>query len=225
MTNADQEENGIDNHPNHDCDGEEEEEEEDPSKYLIRAAQGHSIAIEHSSLLTPLTLETAPAIVVHGTYRKAWPLILSSNGLKRMSRTLIHCAPAVHFAPILSPASPLDASSSSSFTVNTAATTATTTTATATPLPEGSSLPGAAPERESVKVISGARSTADVHIYIDVHRSMREAGLQWWRSDNHVILTEGDPSTGLLSTQFFVKAVEKPSGKHLWEDGHAVREK
>ncbi|KFX98824.1 hypothetical protein V490_02092, partial [Pseudogymnoascus sp. VKM F-3557] len=40
-----------------------------PSDWLIRANQGHSIAIESSALLTPITLEAdnIPPIVVHGT--------------------------------------------------------------------------------------------------------------------------------------------------------------
>lgn len=190
------------------------QEDEDPSKYLIRATQGHSIAIDNSNLLTPMTLETAPAIVVHGTYAQAWPLILKSGGLKRMSRTLIHFAPAV-----LPGFTPLPSSSGSSSQKA-------SQQAQQPPQPAEtpSSLLDAQPQAsgEEPKVISGMRKSADVHIYVDVHRSIRDGNAQWWRSENNVFLTEGEPDKGLLPTTFFVKAVHQRTGKVLWEDGKAV---
>ncbi|OBT87829.1 hypothetical protein VE02_02138 [Pseudogymnoascus sp. 03VT05] len=63
-----------------------------PSDWLIRANQGHSIAIESSALLTPITLEAdnIPPVVVHGTYYAFYPSIVASGGLKKMSRNHIH---------------------------------------------------------------------------------------------------------------------------------------
>ncbi|OBT62642.1 hypothetical protein VE03_07514 [Pseudogymnoascus sp. 23342-1-I1] len=63
-----------------------------PSDWLIRANQGHSIAIESSALLTPITLEAdnIPPVVVHGTYYAFYPSILASGGLKKMTRNHIH---------------------------------------------------------------------------------------------------------------------------------------
>ena len=66
-----------------------------PEDYLIRANQGHSIAIESEGLLTPITQETLPDMAVHGTTHGAWPLIVQSGGLKRMSRTHVHFAPGL----------------------------------------------------------------------------------------------------------------------------------
>lgn len=68
------------------------EKDIDPSHWLIRANQGHSIAIESSALLKPLTLEAdnIPEIVVHGTYFAYYPLILASGGLKKMTRNHVH---------------------------------------------------------------------------------------------------------------------------------------
>jgi len=65
---------------------------DDPADYLIRANQGHSIAVENEGLLTPITSDNLPSIVVHGTTHGAWPLIVSSRGLKRMGRTHVHFA-------------------------------------------------------------------------------------------------------------------------------------
>ena len=67
---------------------------DDPSNYLIRANQGHSIKVEEDGLLDPITLESGdlPETVVHGTTTRAWPLIVRSGGLKTMTRTHVHFA-------------------------------------------------------------------------------------------------------------------------------------
>ncbi|KAF3009613.1 hypothetical protein E8E13_006982 [Curvularia kusanoi] len=67
---------------------------DDPADYLIRANQGHSIKVDTEGLLTPITREAGnvPAIVVHGTDERAWPLILKGGGLRRMTRNHIHFA-------------------------------------------------------------------------------------------------------------------------------------
>lgn len=65
----------------------------DPSQWLIRANQGHSIKVDEDGLMEPIALGSdLPAIVVHGTTSKAWPLILSSGGLKKMTRNHVHFA-------------------------------------------------------------------------------------------------------------------------------------
>ncbi|KND94827.1 tRNA 2'-phosphotransferase 1 [Tolypocladium ophioglossoides CBS 100239] len=62
--------------------------------YLIRANQGHSIKIESSSLLEPITLAAAniPPRVLHGTYFVFWPAIVESGGLRPMGRNHVHCS-------------------------------------------------------------------------------------------------------------------------------------
>jgi 2'-phosphotransferase len=69
-------------------------ESDDPSDYLIRANQGHSIKVDVEGLLTPITAEAGnvPETVVHGTNESAWHLILKSGGLRRMGRNHIHFA-------------------------------------------------------------------------------------------------------------------------------------
>ncbi|KAG9234246.1 KptA family-domain-containing protein [Amylocarpus encephaloides] len=66
----------------------------DPSDWVIRANQGHSIAVESASILSPITIElnNIPELVVHGTYFAFYQSILDAGGLKKMSRTHIHCS-------------------------------------------------------------------------------------------------------------------------------------
>ena len=68
----------------------------DPSHFLIRATQGHSIkTVEAASLLEPLLLSDEsklPETVVHGTFHGAWPAILQSGGLQCMGRNHVHFA-------------------------------------------------------------------------------------------------------------------------------------
>lgn len=63
----------------------------------IRANQGHSISLVDPNLLLcrlePAELETIP-LIVHGTYQDAWQSI-QKQGLKRMTRNHIHCAPGL----------------------------------------------------------------------------------------------------------------------------------
>lgn len=68
----------------------------DASQWLIRANQGHSINVDEDGLLEPITLESeVPSTVVHGTTAKAWPLIMSTGGLKKMTRNHVHFAPGL----------------------------------------------------------------------------------------------------------------------------------
>ncbi|KAH7170486.1 KptA family-domain-containing protein [Dactylonectria macrodidyma] len=70
-------------------------------------------------------------------------------------------------------------------------------------------------------VVSGMRRDAELIVEIDVAASLAD-GLTWWRSDNGVLLTEGD-AEGVLSSRYF-KAV---TGRQidvgvLWQDGQWV---
>ncbi|RFU79942.1 trna 2`-phosphotransferase [Trichoderma arundinaceum] len=70
-------------------------------------------------------------------------------------------------------------------------------------------------------VLSGMREDAELVIEIDVEKSLQE-GIQWWKSDNGVLLTEGGED-GLLSTRFF----KKVTGRNidigvLWEEGERL---
>ena len=61
-------------------------------KEYVRANQGHSLKhIRPDLLLTPIVDASEISVVVHGTTRKAWPLIAAS-GLSKMTRNHIHFA-------------------------------------------------------------------------------------------------------------------------------------
>jgi 2'-phosphotransferase len=144
---------------------------EEPSDWVIRANQGHSIAIDSAALLIPITLEVGnvPEIVVHGTYFAFYQPIIESGGLKKMGRNHIHFS---------------------------------------TGLPE---------DRQGV--ISGMRSDAEILIYVDIEKSLRDEGIKWWISENGVVLTEGD-GDGVLPSKYWKKVVgRKQDVGVLWEDG------
>ncbi|EHK24640.1 uncharacterized protein TRIVIDRAFT_168495, partial [Trichoderma virens Gv29-8] len=70
-------------------------------------------------------------------------------------------------------------------------------------------------------VTSGMRKDAELVIEIDVEKSLQD-GIQWWKSDNGVLLTEGGEG-GILSTSYF----KKVTGRNidvgvLWEDGERL---
>lgn len=60
----------------------------------IRANQGHSIArVDAAELLRRVSApDAAPRVAVHGTYRRLWPAIKASGGLRRMGRNHVHMA-------------------------------------------------------------------------------------------------------------------------------------
>ncbi len=82
-------------------------------------------------------------------------------------------------------------------------------------------------------VIPGLRRDAQVLVFLDVRRALREdPRLQWWRAENGVVLTEGD-ADGVLPTRFFKRVVLSRAGASLlpqdtkeqlvlWEDGNKV---
>lgn len=63
-----------------------------PADWVIRANQGHSIAVDSAALLIPITIEAGniPDVVVHGTYYGNYQSIINSGGLKKMGRNHIH---------------------------------------------------------------------------------------------------------------------------------------
>jgi 2'-phosphotransferase len=179
---------------------EEKEQDDDPANYLICANQGHSIKLAGTDAMhKPITLEdpdSMPDTVVHGTQRKAWPLIVRSGGLKPMSRTHVHFAiglpktfkqvPAAGDSPKLEP------------TV-------------------------AEQEAEPAKdVISGMRNSSTVLIYIDLKKAL-ESRLKFYMSKNGVVLCDGGEK-GVIPLEVF-KLVEQRMPKEnntLVKDGEMV---
>ncbi|KAJ5789548.1 uncharacterized protein N7518_006559 [Penicillium psychrosexuale] len=181
-------------------------EDTDPSNFLIRATQGHSIkTVNAASFLEPLSLSDEsklPKTVVHGTFHATWPLILQSGGLRCMGRNHIHFATGPSLESVL--AIHADAA-------------------------------GGKPKLDDSRVISGMRRDAQVLIYIDVRKAL-QAGVPLWRSENGVILSEGIPlvTSGqaekgegdkFVSLDFFDVVVERKVGLgKLWANGGALQE-
>ena len=68
---------------------------------------------------------------------------------------------------------------------------------------------------EEQKVISGMRANATIMIWVDVARSMKEGGLKWWRSENGVVLPEGDEQ-GTVSIRWVDRVELRGTGEILW---------
>ncbi len=170
-------------------------------QYLIRAAQGHSLAIASENLLTPITAGDAdcPEKVVHGTSMAAWKSILQIGGLKKMGRQHIH------FATGLPKASKAGGPGSGFNTVTDEPTDS---------IPEDNSA------EPAQKVISGMRKNAVVMVWVDVRRSMQEGGLKWWKSENGVVLTEGNEE-GKVGLKWVVRVEKRGTGEVLWEPSEA----
>lgn len=198
---------------------ENENESQNPSDYLIRANQGHSLkkVIQDQELLHPIIAaeeNNIPAMAIHGTTKNAWKLIVASGGLKPMGRNHIH------FAPGLPAGFDKDNKSSE-------ATTSTTTTTTTTMMidddddDDGEEKEEKEKEKEKeIPVISGIRASSKILIYLDLAKAM-QAGIKFWRSDNGVILSEGDEN-GLISMHFFHRVEDRTKeggGAILIRDG------
>lgn len=190
-------------------------EDTDPSHFLIRATQGHSIkSVDAASFLERLSLDSnLPDTVVHGTYHSAWPAILSSGGLRCMGRNHVHFATGPSLESIL----PKFQGGATSKPVN------------------------GKIELDDGRVISGMRRDAQVLIYIDLRKAL-EAGCPFWRSENGVILSEGVPVSSregggggkededentkrrVVPLEFFDVVVERKRGLGvIWEHGNEVQ--
>ena len=177
----------------------------DPSQYLIRATQGHSITtVSASTYLSPLTLDNAssiPETVVHGTFYAAWDAILRTGGLKPMSR--VH----VHFATGPSLRSVLDATST-----------------------DGEVRDAAGVLGTEKAVISGMRSDAQILMYVNIRKAL-QMGIPFWMSENGVVLSEGIPGSEgrykntKVPMECVDVAVEVKQGLGvLWQAGKVVKE-
>ena len=65
-------------------------------------------------------------------------------------------------------------------------------------------------------VISGMRKSATIMIWVDMVRSITGGGLKWWRSDNGVILTEGDKE-GWVEMEWVDRVERRGTGEILWQ--------
>ncbi len=66
---------------------------------------------------------------------------------------------------------------------------------------------------EGDEVISGVRITSTIFVWVDLEKSAREGGVEWWISRNGVVLTEG---MGKLLALEWVRWVERRNGDVLF---------
>ncbi|KAJ9637202.1 hypothetical protein H2199_007488 [Coniosporium tulheliwenetii] len=82
------------------------------------------------------------------------------------------------------------------------------------------------PQRTSTPpVISGMRMSSTILVYVDLRAAMA-AGLEFWRSENGVVLSEGDEN-GLVPIKFFKRVEERTrggGGRVVVRDGQVVAE-
>ncbi|KAL8924778.1 MAG: hypothetical protein Q9208_003868 [Pyrenodesmia sp. 3 TL-2023] len=185
---------------------------DNPSDYLIRATQGHSLAISNENLLTPLLPDdpSCPDEVVHGTLSDRWEKIRKSGALKRMGRQHIHFALGIPSSSSSKKITAQDSSIGDDL--------AELDLDAEDRVKDGDGVKDKGSVREEVngeQVISGMRSSADVLVWVDVKRSAREGGIKWWRSENGVVLTEGGRKGGVRLE--WVRRVERRgTGEVLW---------
>lgn len=189
-----------------------------PSHFLIRATQGHSIkSVEAASFLEPLSLDDEtklPTTVVHGTFHAAWHLILKSGGLRCMKRNHVHFATGPQLDDVL-----LDHKDGIFHTLKDQED------------QKGDSQKDKAKAKNEEKdkdgqVISGMRRDAQVLIYINIRKALA-AGASFWRSENGVILSEGVSVNGeqIVPLEFADVVVERKLGLgKIWEGGRVIRE-
>ncbi|KAI0481602.1 RNA 2'-phosphotransferase, Tpt1 [Xylaria cf. heliscus] len=199
--------------------------DDDAAHWVIRANQGHSIAIASEALHAPVTLEdrNVPDVVVHGTYFAFWPSIVAAGGLKKMGRTHVHFGTGI----------PGDGKEGGGLVHDVED-------------EEDEEGATAAAAQSRPKVISGMRADAEVLIFVDVERALRDnetssSGgggggggssntaeekaadeIKWWISENNVVLTEGN-AEGLVPLKYFKEVRGRRQGVGLlWKDGEKV---
>ncbi|KAI0448728.1 hypothetical protein F5B21DRAFT_521338 [Xylaria acuta] len=199
--------------------------EDDAAHWVIRANQGHSIAIASEALHAPVTLAAGnvPDVVVHGTYFAFWPAIVAAGGLKKMGRTHVHFGTGV-------PGD--DGGSGGGGQVHNVE-------------DEEEEEEGEGAVQNKPKVISGMRADAELLIFVDVEGALRDTeasssggngttdetageggggggGMKWWISENNVVLTEGN-AEGLVPLTYFKEVRGRRQGVGLlWKDGKKV---
>lgn len=90
----------------------------------------------------------------------------------------------------------------------------------AIPVEPTGSIPKDNSTEAAQRVISGMRKNAVVMVWVDVKRSMQEGGLKWWKSENGVVLTEGD-GKGKVGLEWVVRVEKRGTGEVIWEPGES----
>lgn len=168
-----------------------------PEDWLIRANQGHSIKVESEALLRPIAILSSDEAEDKSTTGEDG----ETKGPVPVPKTVVH---GTYFAfwPTIVESGGLRVMRRTHVHCSVG-------------LPE-----------DGKEVISGMRRDAELLVHIDVEKSIREAGMKWWMSENGVVLTEGieeDGVAGLVPARFFREVVgRKKDVGVLWRDGEKV---
>jgi len=160
-------------------------------------------------------------MVVHGTRHDAWPLILESGGLKRMRRNHVHFATGVPeqlqtlFREKAATSFTPQSEAETRLADNTDGEVADGNEGNVAALPTDERIP-------TPTVLSGMRNSSTLLIYINL-RAALTAGLKFYKSENGVVLSEGDAENGVVGIEFFER-VEEKGGRVLVQDGKVVEE-
>ncbi|KAI1768840.1 RNA 2'-phosphotransferase, Tpt1 [Hypoxylon sp. FL1150] len=191
----------------------------DPAAWLIRANQGHSIALADEGLHTPVTLEAGniPEVVVHGTYFAFWNAIVEAGGLKKMGRQ------HVHFGTGLLPQDD-DGDGGAGDGGGDSSEKGGEKGKKDKNVHGDGDKDGKRGEKKQPTVISGMRSDAELLVFVDVERSLRDGGVRWWISANGVVLTDGN-ADGVVPLKYFKEVRGRRQGVGvLWREGEKVAE-
>ncbi len=194
----------------------DDDDGDDPAAWLIRANQGHSIRLAPEGLHAPVTrgAGNVPAVAVHGTYFAFWDAIVAAGGLRRMGRTHVHFGTGLPPEEEDTSAAAAGGGGGAGREVE---------------VGEEEEEDGEPTGREGRGVISGMRADAELLIFVDVEKSLRDGvgegggrGLKWWLSANDVLLTEGD-ADGVVPLKYFREVRGRRQGVGvLWKDGEKV---
>lgn len=170
--------------------------------------------------------ENCPDEVVHGTFEDTWAKILKSGGLKKMGRQHVHFAMGVPTSSSSSrnPGTGKPDPKGSIVSKNKSASAededdddiAIDTFNITAGIP--ASIKTSNPAKPEETVISGMRASANILIWVDVKRSAVEGGLEWWRSANGVVLTEGD-GEGKVGLEWVRRVERRGTGEVVWRGG------
>ncbi|ESA43215.1 hypothetical protein GE21DRAFT_4240 [Neurospora crassa] len=188
---------------------EDGEKSEEPGDWLIRANQGHSIKLESEGLLRRLVLGRGGGGGQQQQQQQGQETEGEDGGTIPIPETVVHGTYFAFWDKIIQSGG-LKPMGRNHVHFSTGL-----------------------PEDTERGVISGMRSDAEVLVFVDVERSIRDAeeaekedkegkGIKWWMSDNGVVLTEGDKD-GLVPLKYFKEVRGRRQGVGLlWKDGHKV---
>lgn len=177
--------------------------------WLIRANQGHSIKIESAGLLRPIALDAE----VDAAAALEDP---SGTRAVRVPRVVVHGTYIAFWRAIVESGG-LKRMGRNHLHCSTG-------------LPRWAKQGSLAGEEgkeavEEPEVKSGMRRDAEILVYIDVERTLKDGAMTWWLSSNGVVLTEGDEN-GVVPLQYFKEVVGREGSGIgvLWKDGEMVAE-